>query len=159
MDTDTNWYCYILDNEIDNATYNGKTNDLTRRLNEHNGKKKRGARHTRKFGRNDEGEGTWKYVAIVSGLPDESHAYKCEWRIKKPEGKTRKNKFSKGAGRVKGLVHGMLLEQFTSNCTIKTKDMNLTIHVRNEYLELLEKLEKLDHITIKGYNIIPYEEL
>jgi predicted GIY-YIG superfamily endonuclease len=156
------WYCYILDNDIDNATYNGKTNDLVRRLGEHNGTKKRGAKHTRKFGRDDENNGTWKYIAVVSGIDDERDALRCEWRIKKPEGKRRNGKYSKSKGRIKGLVYALKLDRFTSNCDILTCDMGLTIHTLNEYVDMFEEVYDTigrDKIKIIGYDTIPYDTL
>lgn len=56
--------------------YVGKTNDLARRLRQHNGEISGGARATR-------GRGPWEYELVVDGFECDSHALQAEWRVKR----------------------------------------------------------------------------
>lgn len=62
--------------------YIGKTNDLVRRLRQHNGEISGGARATR-------GRGPWAYELIVDGFECDSHAMQAEWRLKRERRKLR----------------------------------------------------------------------
>jgi len=89
------FFCYII--RSDNRTYNGYTVNLIRRLRQHNGELKGGARSTQ--GR------TWEYLAIVSD-PNwtKQEAMKCEWWIRYPtRKKPRPNEYCGIEGRLRGL--------------------------------------------------------
>lgn len=62
--------------------YVGKTNDLARRLRQHNGEIAGGARATR-------GRGPWSYELVVDGFECDSHALQAEWRLKRERRKLR----------------------------------------------------------------------
>lgn len=151
------YYCYILRNlhppDI-NRTYNGKTNDLVRRLGEHNQlkSKTKGAVYTRKWGNH-----TWQYIAIISGFTSEKEALRCEWRIKKPEGKNRSSKYNSPSGRIRGLDYILDLEKFTSNCEQKIKDQHLTIWILKEYRYLLR--DRLDYVHLKIVELDDFNEI
>lgn len=69
------FFCYIL--VSDNRTYNGYTVNLERRLRQHNGELKGGARSTQ--GRE------WEYLVIISDPTwTKQDAMKCEWHIRYP---------------------------------------------------------------------------
>ena len=94
-------YCYILANAC-NQTYNGYTNNLQRRLRQHNSEIKGGARYTC-------GKGPWTYVAIIT-CDDESftmrRALSLEWSVKYPTNKRPRPKEYNGArGRLASLPH------------------------------------------------------
>lgn len=61
--------------------YIGKTNDLRRRLRQHNGVICGGARATR--GR------AWEYELVIDGFACDSHAMQAEWRLKHERRKLR----------------------------------------------------------------------
>jgi len=89
------FFCYII--RSDNRTYNGYTVNLERRLRQHNGELKGGARSTQ--GR------TWEYLAIVSD-PNwtKQEAMKCEWWIRYPtRKKPRPKEYCGIEGRLRGL--------------------------------------------------------
>jgi predicted GIY-YIG superfamily endonuclease len=69
---ETNWYTYLL--VCDNKTYVGMTNNLDRRLRQHNGELAGGARAT--HGR------SWERVCHVRGFRTKVEALKFEWRWK-----------------------------------------------------------------------------
>jgi len=102
-------FVYIL-KEIDGKrTYVGYTTNLERRLRQHNGEIKGGAKYTR--GRQ------WEYWGYLQGFPDNIHALQCEWKIKHCGIRDRK----------KAVSHVLELERMTSNSTILNKDMDLKI--------------------------------
>jgi len=76
--TSTAFYVYLLASTTGN-TYIGATVNLDRRLRQHNGEIKGGARCTTT--RVTLGE-TWRRVAYVSGFPDWTAALQFEWRWK-----------------------------------------------------------------------------
>lgn len=71
------WYCYMLTSPASRVPYIGKTNDLARRLREHNGELAGGAKRTH---RTEAVTGTWTRVLHVAGFPDERAALNFEWR-------------------------------------------------------------------------------
>ena len=90
------YFCYILGNE-NNSTYNGCTNNLKRRIRQHNGEIVGGAKATRN-------KGPWNYICIIEGFTDKIDALKCEWKIKHPTGKRRRPICYSGIkGRIKSL--------------------------------------------------------
>ena len=75
---DPPYCCYILIHcPGGHRTYCGSTNNLKRRLRQHNGELKGGARYTTKFGKQ-----CWKLLASVSGFHGRSQALSFEWAMK-----------------------------------------------------------------------------
>ena len=68
------YYCYIIKSLNNNCTYTGITNDLDKRLKQHNGILKGGAKSTRKY--ND-----WTYYKILE-FDDKKTACSFEWFMK-----------------------------------------------------------------------------
>jgi predicted GIY-YIG superfamily endonuclease len=66
-----NYVCYILSN-MRGRTYVGITNNISRRLRQHNGEIKGGARATA-------GKGPWALVAYVDFFVSKSQALSFEW--------------------------------------------------------------------------------
>jgi predicted GIY-YIG superfamily endonuclease len=91
---------YLLKCRNSNRTYIGSTNHLVRRLRQHNGIIKGGARAT-------SGE-DWQIVFYFTGFRDHVEALQAEWRFKHPIGNRRVSKEYMGvSGRLKGLKHIM----------------------------------------------------
>lgn len=133
------FYCYILSTDYpphSNYTYNGFTNNLARRIRQHNGEIKGGAKYTKKYGKN-----TWKYIAYLTGFPDKIDALQCEWRIKHPDNRRRRSrKYLGPEGRLIGLREVLQCKQWTSKSKTKICELNLKLYVRSEYLHLFNKL-------------------
>ena len=129
---------YLL--RCENYSYVGMTNDFTRRLRQHNGEIKGGARYTSK--RTD-----WYPVLIIDGFQDMKSAMQCEWRLKH---------FARGHGSVRG-VKGKLKylskylyqeniikgtpqtpifekRKWTTKCEKSIYDQNLTFYIVDDYL-------------------------
>ena len=137
------YICYIL--KCDNWTYNGCTNNFTRRIRQHNGEIKGGAKCTSK-------RGPWSAYCIITGFQDNIEALQTEWRIKRIEGRRRARKYSGPEGRIKGLNKILQMEQFTSKSQRLVKDMNLTIYLDPEYQHLIENLpENMEIKAIEEY--------
>jgi len=69
------WTCYLI--HAGRRTYIGKTNNLRRRLRQHNGALAGGAKATR-------GRGPWTLAWYVTGFTLEQHALQFEWRMHHP---------------------------------------------------------------------------
>ena len=109
-------------------TYVGVTNDLKRRLDQHNGKKKGGAKYTR--GRK------WKLVCFLSGFPDRTTALRYEWRAHHPSRRRKgRNPLTR---RLKTLNAMLFMEKVTKRCT-KASNLNLVVNWSPGYKSLLEK--------------------
>lgn len=71
-------YCYILYDELSNKTYVGYTTNPERRIRQHNGLIKGGAKYTTRQHKSE-----WKYLAIIAS-PEFTHqtALSFEWYVK-----------------------------------------------------------------------------
>lgn len=137
----SDYLCYIL--KCDNYTYNGCTNNFKRRIRQHNGEIKGGAKCTSR-------RGPWIPYCIITGFEDKIEALQTEWRIKRVEGRRRARKYCGPEGRIKGLNKILKLEQFTSKSQRLIKDMELIIYLDKEYHKLLDELP--DNIIVKEIN-------
>ena len=70
----SSWYVYLLYSPDSGRTYIGATTDVERRLEQHNGRRRGGARATRNR--------KWKLICHLSGFRDRSEAYRWEKIIK-----------------------------------------------------------------------------
>lgn len=126
------WYCYILKNDTNFKTYNGSTNDMKRRLRQHNGELTGGAEFTKKYGSN------WQIYFLMSGFPDHINCLQAEWKIRYPTGKKpRPNKYNSIEGRIKGINDILNLSKWTSNSTVINSTVNYRIWIVKEYAHLL----------------------
>lgn len=139
MNNSETWYCYIIksmDPKYLNYTYNGSTNDIVRRLRQHNGEIKGGAFRT-KIRR------PWEYIAILGGLPNHHNALSCEWKIRHPTGCARSRKpkeFIGVKGRIASLNKVLKLDKWTNQCKELNKDIpKLDLWIKREYSEYLDK--------------------
>ena len=103
------WKCYTIASET--RTYVGKTNDLRRRLRQHNGAIKGGAKYTRTTG-------PWNCLFYVDGFDSNSTALKFEWRLHNPPGTSRRNrrgrsKYRGVPGRFRALLSVLRLQRWT----------------------------------------------
>ena len=74
------YLCYVIANTAFTRTYAGSTNNLTRRLRQHNGELVGGAKATRGFA-------PCQLLFVVRGFgPDQRAALRVEWRLK-PHGR------------------------------------------------------------------------
>ena len=99
-------YCYILraiGYGAGNNTYNGFSNNIERRIRQHCGLIKGGAKHTTRH------KGGWEYIVQITSLDprfDQRMALSLEWHIKYPKNlRPRPREFNGAIGRIQGLNH------------------------------------------------------
>lgn len=125
----TSYYCYIIFNENGN-TYNGYTTNLQRRLRQHNGEIKGGAKATHN-------RGPWKFLFVMTSCEWDccSIAMKHEWTIKYPTRKRPRPKIYNGIiGRLDSLK--LVFEHLKKINNIN----NICCKVIEEYYEYVKKI-------------------
>lgn len=124
------FYCYILyntDNKYKNHTYCGYTVNPKRRLRQHNGEIKGGAKATRN-------KGKWDFLFVISGFCTSNNALSCEWRLKHPDNKQRKNKKYNGTeGRILSINEILNLDKWTENCNESNSNCEFRYYIKSEY--------------------------
>ena len=112
------WFFYIIQNGP--CTYAGVSPDPVRRLRQHNGEIKGGAKYT-----TSKGPG-WKHVCIVSGFQTKIQSMQFEWAVKHQKPRN----VGGIDARLKKLNEVMLKERWTSKSPLSA-DVPLTV----EYIE------------------------
>jgi len=138
-------YCYILQNTYEphkNRTYCGYTINPKRRIRQHNGEIKGGAKYTSAFGNK-----SWKIYALITGFPNRQNAMQCEWKIKKIKNTGRKYQRSP-IGRIRGLNDVLKLNYWTRNSSINNENMNITVWIEKDFAHLLTALPSNVNIII-----------
>ena len=133
------FYCYILtntDKRYTRRTYCGYTVNPKKRLKQHKGALSGGAKAT-SF------SDCWKYLAIVSGMPDKVNSMQLEWKIKNPD---KKHRYRGPEGRIKGLNTVLKLDKWTKNSTVSNKEQQLSVWILQDYAHLLTDLP--ENITV-----------
>jgi len=130
------WFCYILRNtqpQHKNATYNGSTNNPTRRLRQHNGEICGGARATTRK------KGGWEFCAVLAGFPDHINCLSCEWRMKCPSGRPgrRETKYHSPRGRMQSLNEILPLTRWTGKCKIDNGEYKMKLYVVQDLADAL----------------------
>jgi structure-specific endonuclease subunit SLX1 len=130
------WYCYILRSTnplYPSQTYNGSTNDLTRRLRQHNGQIGGGAKATCN-------KGPWEPYAVLTGFDTHNEALSCEWKIKHPTGKKlRPKKYSGITGRIDALNLVLSLDTWTSKSTGLNSGKEYILYLANDVFNIIKK--------------------
>lgn len=145
------YYCYILrshNQKYSKSTYNGSTNDINRRLRQHNGIISGGAKATR-------GKGEWIPYVIMEGFSTHREALSCEWKIKHPTNTKRRPSIYNGVeGRIKSLNLLIGLDKWTSKSTGLETNNKYKLYIQDEYIDLIDLRLKKNNIEI-----IPLSEL
>ena len=141
------WYCYILrtiNPFFANYTYNGSTNDLARRLLQHNGQKGGGAKATCN-------KGPWEYYAVLTGFSTHNEALSCEWKIKHPTGKKiRPAKYNGILGRINSLNLILTLDKWTSKSSGLDSGREYTLYLANDIFDIVKANNIKNNIIIKS---------
>lgn len=129
--------CYILRSLNPlylNKTYIGSTNNLQRRIRQHNGELVGGAKATYSARPHE-------HYCIISGFPNHVSALRCEWLLKHPDNKRKRSaKYNGINGRIIGLNHLLIHSEKWNLCK---ENVQLTIKIKEKFVGLLE----LDKIT------------
>jgi len=145
------YYCYIIRSKnplFINHTYNGSTNNLIRRLRQHNGEITGGAKSTK-------GKGPWEYFVIWEGFTSHNEALSCEWRIKHPTNTyKRPTKYNGIKARVKSLNLLIGLECWTKQSggmgiNINSNVVNeYNLYIKDEFIYLINLINKKLNLSI-----------
>lgn len=107
--------------KCDNLSYVGMTNDIFKRLRQHNGEISGGAKYTSK-------RKGWYPVLIIDGFLDMKSAMQCEWRLKRGK---------KGVlGRIKYLNDFLMNNNRWTSKSELIKYQNLTYYLDKEYISI-----------------------
>lgn len=146
MNTQSKYYCYIIRSTnpaFSNSTYNGSTNNLVRRLRQHNGEIVGGAKATR-------GKGPWVYIAIWEGFQSHREALSCEWRIKHPiNSRKRPSQYNGVKGRIKSLGLLVGLNCWTSQSSGMENGLDYKLYLDENLLEHVNLETKKPNLEIK----------
>lgn len=141
------WYCYILRSInpfFDNQTYNGSTNNLVRRLRQHNEQIGGGAKAT-------SNKGPWEYYAVLTGFSTHNEALSCEWKIKHPTGKKlRPKKYCGILGRIDALNIVLGLDKWTSKSEGLDSGKPYTLYLANDVIDIVKIPNIKNNVTIKS---------
>lgn len=126
-------FCYLIFNQENQTTYNGYTNNLQRRLRQHNQEIKGGAKATRK-------SKTWKYLAVISCEQFTKHtALSMEWHIRYPTcKKPRPREYCCPKGRLESLNLVFGHEKF--------RDMSFELWISEPYQNV--QVDFADNVTL-----------
>ena len=121
-------YLYIIEHDLE-KTYCGVTNDPIRRINQHNGIIKGGAKSTR--GKE------WEYFCIITGFENRTDLLRMEWRFHHPDGKRKKSsKYYGIEGRILTIKDVLLWWR-----GIENKKNEMKIYIKSDYKEFLGEIE------------------
>ena len=112
---DAEWFFYLIKNN--NCTYAGVSPTPDKRLRQHNGEIKGGAKYTTSKGRG------WEHICLIGGFQDKIQSMQFEWAVKHVP--------PRDAGGVENRIKKMLIvcnkERWTSKAPL-AKDVPLTIY-------------------------------
>ncbi len=110
-------YCYLITDEDDHFTYVGYTVNPSRRIRQHRGEIKGGAKSTKKM------QGTCKFVCVVGPFLNSRTALQFEWSMKHNKPKRHYLK-----GRMQKLIELLtIVPRWTSSCIPTKKHPLLTL--------------------------------
>lgn len=117
------WVCYVIRSLKSSHTYVGISNQLHRRLRQHNGLIKGGAKYTR-------GRGPWALVCFLTAFPSESAVKQLEWRLHHlPKQGRRRPRGGGIAWRLEKLAQVLAMERWTQTSPARaTLDLQLYWH-------------------------------
>ena len=137
------YYCYIISNPND-RTYNGYTVNLERRLKQHNGLLKGGARATHN-------RGPWSFLCILTSECWDciSTAMQHEWSIKYPtRARPRPKEYNGKLGRLRSLQK-VFQHMESIHCT------DVVCYVHNDFIDLMHEItNSFDFVTVNSMDYI-----
>lgn len=131
-------FCYVLYNIDNNKTYVGYTINISRRLRQHNGEIKGGAKFTTRYVKTGI---KWRFLFVITSQQFDNHkGLSFEWSLKYPTNKRPNPKeYSDKVGRIKSIPLVLNNPKFI--------DMKYTIYACDEYFENVSSL-CLDNLEV-----------
>lgn len=123
-ETEKKWVFYLIENN--GCTYAGVSPDPIRRLRQHNGEIKGGAKYT-----TSKGPG-WSHICLVHGFQNKIQAMQFEWAVKHEPPRN----LGGPIARVNKMKTVMRKERWTSKSPLSC-DVPLTVEYKNQHEELL----------------------
>jgi len=120
MADDCKWVFYLIENR--GCTYAGVSPDPVRRLRQHNGEIKGGAKYT-----TSKGAG-WRHICLVHGFQDKIQAMQFEWAVKHEAPRH----VGGPVARIEKMKRVMGKERWTSKSPLSS-DVPLEVEYRGEY--------------------------
>lgn len=118
--------CYIIISKGSNRTYIGSTNNVERRLRQHNGEIKGGAKAT-KIDR------PWRHICVISGL-NKIEALCCEWRLKRKHNYKGQLKGFYGVNKkIENMYNVLNLDRYTKKCSLSRNTSLLLIWLEKKF--------------------------
>ena len=118
--------CYILISNNNKRTYIGCTNNVERRLRQHNGEIQGGAKATQ-LGR------PWKHICVISGF-NKIDALCCEWRLKRKHNSKGKLKGFYGVhNKIENMYKVLSLDKYTKKCDLSRNTTLMLIWENKSY--------------------------
>lgn len=138
----SSYVLYLVASTDGKCTYVGITKNLTKRLRQHNGELKGGAKYTR-------GK-SWRLVLTIEGLQFDTHVRQLEWRLHHPLN-FHHNQREALKRRVLQLNDAMNMERWTSTCanTSEMKGICLKWHSPSDAVNLVHLIPENDCFTHK----------
>lgn len=137
------FYCYIISNTSD-RTYNGYTVNLERRLRQHNGIIKGGARATR-------GKGPWEFLVVLTSPCWDciSVAMQHEWSMKYPtRRRPRPKEFNGKMGRLKSFFH-IFQHMERIDCS------KINCFIQSDYIDIMRDIsEPFEFVHVKDLSYL-----
>ena len=144
------YYCYIIrsiNQNFSNSTYNGSTNNLIRRLRQHNGEIVGGAKATK-------GKGPWVYIVVWEGFKSKQEALSCEWRIKHPTNtRKRPSEYNGVNGRIKSLNLLIMLDKWAKKSSGMENNFEYNLYISEELIKFINMIDKKPNLQIKKLDL------
>jgi predicted GIY-YIG superfamily endonuclease len=128
MEQKTPQYCYIVYSPSKNRTYVGYTIEPSRRIRQHRGELKGGAKAT-------SCASDWVFLAIITSTSDtftKILALSIEWHLKHPSGRKRDPTYWGVDGRLKGIIE--VLNRYS---------IDFTVYIDKDYKIKLEEIRDI----------------
>lgn len=138
----TNWYNYIIFDQY--KTYVGSTVNLNRRIRQHNGEIKGGAKYTR--------GGSWTYYVVIYNLEnDKITCLSEEWHIKWMTGKVRDAKSTYDRRK-------KAIEKYYPTRPNNVKPFSYILFVNKQYKHLVPKLRQSFIMLVDDFTMSKLEK-
>lgn len=142
------WVCYVIGHENQKATYCGMSNNVVRRLRQHNGEIKGGARYTSRIHK-----GKWSPLFHVCGFTSQREVMQFERAMKKRKGP---HKIRSGRqGRIHQLEFLLGLGQLNSEYQFANHIFVTCFLDRQQYLKV-SKLNPGEFDRLRKEQMVPF---
>ncbi len=147
-------FCYVIRPiKHKQKSYAGSTNDLKRRLEQHDGKKVGGAKSTKSGG-------PWEYYIVLAGFKDSNEALSCEYLFKHPtREKKRPKEYTGVSGRVKSLNLILSYDRWSDKTEGLQRGIDegreYTLYLHPSYMKSIDRTKFKSNVVVKDISELP----